>query len=89
MSHVESNHRPYQAWPMQNVWEEDENSVNGLPRERWQQVENLEDALTNRVQVKELRLGTAKTDTIYYQAMKERCQTWPGHTLTVGRPLQG
>ena len=69
MSHVESNHRPYQAWPMQKVWEEDENSANGL-RERWQHVGNLEDALTNRVQVKELRLGTAKTDTIYYQAMK-------------------
>ena len=69
MSHVESNHRPYQAWPMQKVWEEDENSATGL-RERWQQVENLEDALTNRVQEKELRLGTAKTDTIYYQAMK-------------------
>ena len=55
-SYVESNHRPYQAWPMQKVWEEEENSATGL-REIWQQVENLEDALTNRVQVKELRLG--------------------------------
>ena len=50
------------------VWEEDEISANGL-RERWQQVENLEDPLTKTVQVKELRLGTAKTATVYYEAM--------------------
>jgi hypothetical protein len=55
MSDVESNHRPYQEWPMQKVWEEDKTSADGL-RERWQQVENLEDALTSRVlKAKELR----------------------------------
>lgn len=70
MSDVESNHRPYQEWPMQKVWEEDENSESGL-RERWQQVENLEDALTNRIQTKDMRLGSANTDTIYYQAMQK------------------
>jgi hypothetical protein len=45
MSAVESNHWPYQEWPMQKVWEEDETNADGL-REKWQQVENLEDALT-------------------------------------------
>jgi hypothetical protein len=48
MSAVESNHRPYQEWPMQKVWEEDGTSTDGL-KERWQQVENLENALTSRV----------------------------------------
>jgi hypothetical protein len=41
---------------MRNVWEEDERSTDGL-RERWKQVENLEDALSRRVLIaKELRL---------------------------------
>jgi hypothetical protein len=72
MSAAESNDRPYREWPMQKVWEEDETSADGL-RERWQQVENLEDALTSRVlKTKELRLGTANTCSVYYQAMKRR-----------------
>ena len=46
---------PYQTWPMQRVWKEDENSATGM-RDRWQQVDIFEDALTSRVQVKALRI---------------------------------
>jgi hypothetical protein len=71
LSTVASNSRPSQVWPMQKVWEEDETSETGF-RERWQQVENLEDALMERVTKKgDIRLGDAKTTTVYYTAYQK------------------
>lgn len=66
-----SNSRPSQVWPMQSIWEEDELSETGL-RQKWQQVENLDDALIDRVtRSGDIRLGDALTTTVYYQANKK------------------
>jgi ribonuclease HI len=71
LSAVASNSRPNQVWPMQRVWEEDELSDTGL-RERWQQVENLEDALTARISnAGDIRIGDANTTTVYYRAYQK------------------
>jgi hypothetical protein len=40
-------------------------------KQKWTQVENLEDALTNRIQQTPLRLRKADTTTIYYTAMQQ------------------
>ena len=73
LSTVESNSRPLQVWPVQKTWEEDELSQDGM-RVRWKQIENLDDALSNRVHAssdyRELRLGKADTSTVYYKGMQ-------------------
>jgi hypothetical protein len=75
---------------MQKVWEEDETSADGL-REKWEQVEILEDALIGRVlQAKDIRLGTARTDSIYYQAMKSIVPvTWLRYMWRLGTTMAG
>jgi hypothetical protein len=67
LSEVHSNDRPHGLWPVQREWEEDDS---GIEKEKWRQVENLEDALTQRVQKTDLRLGNADTTTIYYSSMQ-------------------
>jgi hypothetical protein len=67
LSGVDSNTRPQGLWPGQKEWIEDETGSEQL---KWRQVENLEEALTHRVQRTGLRLGNADTSTIYYSAMQ-------------------
>jgi ribonuclease HI len=67
LSDVHSNDRPHGLWPGQREWEEDDS---GIEKEKWRQVENLEDALTQRVQKTDIRLGNADTTTIYYSSMQ-------------------
>ena len=55
-------------WPAQQTWED--HPIKG-EQQRWRMVENLDEALHNRVQqTANLRLGMANTQTIYYSAMQ-------------------
>jgi hypothetical protein len=70
LSEADSNPRPGKAWPYQEVWTDDDRSPTGR-RQEWEQVENLEEGISNRVQQRDhLRLGQANTDTLYYRAMQ-------------------
>jgi ribonuclease HI len=70
LSGADSNPRPGKAWPYQEVWVDDDRSPTGR-RQEWEQVENLEEGVASRVQKRDhLRLGQAKTDTLYYRAMQ-------------------
>ena len=69
LSEIDSNDRPQGLWPAQKQWEEHPTLGEQL---KWKPVENLEDALHNRVQrTANLRLGQADTTTIYYAAMQK------------------
>jgi hypothetical protein len=48
--------------------------MTGEEKETWTHVENLEDALTHRVQQTPIRLGQADITTIYYSAMQKALQ---------------
>ena len=72
-STVESNSRSLQVWPVQETWEEDESSQDGL-RVRLETDRNMDDALSNRVHASsnysELRLGKADTSTMDFKGMQ-------------------
>jgi len=87
LSMVDSNTRPLSIWPYQKVWKEDPLGMTGL-KQTWEQVENLDDALTRRIQDTDLRMGTADTSTIYYasmqKAMEDISETHADTWLTLG-----
>ena len=68
LSEIDSNTRTQGMWPAQQTWED--HPIKG-EQQRWRMVENLDEALHNRVQqTANLRLGMANTQTIYYSAMQ-------------------
>jgi hypothetical protein len=84
LSEVASNHRPEQLWPTQRGWKEDH--MTGDEKETWTHVENLEDALTHRVQQTPIRLGKQTPPPSTTQLCKKPSQTWPPNTMPPGRP---